>query len=169
MLPNHVAVLKAKEGEFEALSKLDNRVADKVLPLFEIGRLTKDIRARKYIRESSTPTMTYLNRVVEGIGSAWLGRPAMIDCYQWLVDARAENGDHVVAYMVSRLRDAGLSIIPVIGYDRWDNADYQLALKSISPRDDGHYCLRLDRSAIEDSAEPDHFRVLYRIFSTSWT
>ena len=158
MFPSHAVILKAKQGEFEALGNLDAQTKPKVLPLFEVSRLTDAIRARKYISTSSAPTMTHINRVLDEVGKAWLTRPAMVDGYQWAPDARAENGDHVIAYMVSRLSALGVLVIPVIGYDRWDNAEYRLGVQGILPPDDGHYCLRLDSSAIEDVAEPEHFR-----------
>lgn len=158
MLPRHTAILKVNQGELQALRSLDARTAPKVLPLFEVGPLTDAIRQRKYISKSSTPTIAYLNHKLDPVANAWPTRPAMVDGFQWAADARAENGDHVIAYMVSRLRASAVAVIPVIGYDRWSNADYRLGLKSIPPRDDGHYCLRLDSSAIEDAAEPDYFR-----------
>jgi hypothetical protein len=125
--------------------------------MFEVGPVTDAIRERKYMKTSQTPTITYLNRKLDPIASNWAG-PAMVDGYQWAANARTENGDHVIAYMVSRLRNSGISVIPVVGYDRWESVEYQLGLKSIAPRDDGNYCIRLDSSAIEDAAEPEHFQ-----------
>jgi Beta protein len=158
MLPLHTAILRANKGELEALRNLGEQTADKVWPLFEVGRLTDAIRRRKYISTSSTPIMAYLNRVLGPVADTWLHRPCMVDGFHWPADARTENGDHVIAYMVSRLRASGASVTPVVGYDRWSDPDYRLGLQSIEPRDDGHYCLRLDSSAIEDAAEPEHFR-----------
>lgn len=157
MLPRHTAILKANEGELQALRNLDEGTARKILPLFEIGRMTDAIRERKYIQTSSTPTMTYLNRKLDAVGLAWPRHPAMVDGYEWPADARTESGDHVIAHMVERLRAAGVSVIPVVGYDRWGNAEYRAGLQSISPRQDGHYCLRLDTSALDDAAEPELF------------
>jgi hypothetical protein len=158
MLPIHTAILKANQGELKALSNLSEGTARKLLPLFEVGRLTDAIRERKYIQKSGTPTMTYLDRVIKAVATAWPSRPAMVDGYQWLANARVENGDHAITYMVSQLRAMGVSVIPVIGYDRWGNVEYRLGMKAIPARDDGHYCLRLDTSAIEDAAEPEHFQ-----------
>src|SRR5258708_19003729 len=153
MLPLHIAILKANQGERAALANLDDGTARKILPLLEIGRLTDAIRERKYIQKSSTPIMTHLNRVIDAAGGVWSSRPAMVDGYQWLPNARAENRDHLIAYMVERFRAKGTSVIPGVGYDRWGNPDYRLGVQTIRPRDDGHYCLRLDSSAFEDAAE----------------
>ena len=158
MLVSHTAILKANQGELKALANLDEWTSRKVLPLFEVGPITDAVRDRKYMKTSQTPTITYLNRKLDPIASSWTTQPAMVDGYQWAADARAENGDHVIAYMVSRLRASGTSVIPVVGYDRWESYDYRLGLKSIPPRSDGNYCVRLDSSAIEDAAEPEHFK-----------
>ena len=101
-------------------------------PLFEIGRLTDAIRERKYIRESGAPTMTHLNRVFDAVGKAWSARSAMVDGYHWPADARAENGTRNL-YIVKGLRAKGVSVIPVVGYDRWGNAAYKFGLKAIPP------------------------------------
>lgn len=157
MQPRHVSLLKAMEGEFLSLENLDQGTADKFLPMFEIGRLTDTIRERKYMRLSATPIMTYLDRKLAEVGKVWSNRPAMIDGYQWPADMHVENGEHVIAYMVSRLRSLNVSVIPVIGYDRWGQLEYRQGLQNIPARQDGHYCLRLDNSAIEDAAEPELF------------
>ena len=98
MIPKHMVISKANRGELEALTNLDDKTIHKIQPLFEIGRLTDAIRERKYIQTSSTPTMTYLNRVLDAVGNAWSSRSAMVDGYHWAADAHAENGDHVIAY-----------------------------------------------------------------------
>jgi hypothetical protein len=158
MLPSHVSILKANRAELDALANLDSRTAPKTMPLFEVGRLTDAIRERKYIQRSRTPTMTHLNRILDAVGNVWSSRSAMVDGYHWSADACAENGEHVIAHMVAGLRERGVSVIPVVGYDRWGNPMYRFGLKAIPARDDGHFCLRLDSSAVEDAAEPEHFR-----------
>jgi hypothetical protein len=162
MLPSHVSILKANKGELEALAHLDSRTAAKTIPLFEIGRLTEAIRQRKYIQQSRTPTITHLNRVLDAVGNVWSSRHAMVDGYHWSADASTENGEHVIAYMIARLRAKNVSVIPVLGYDRWGNAAYRFGLKAIPARDDGHFCLRLDSSAVEDAAEPELFQETIR-------
>lgn len=158
MLASHTIILKANKGEVKALTNLDGRTARRVLPLFEVGILTDAVRESKYMKASQTPTLTYLNRKLDPISGSWSAGPVMVDGYQWAADSRVENGDHVIAYMVSRLRASGVSVIPVVGYDRWGSVEYRQGLKSIPPRGDGNYCLRLDSSAIEDAAEPGHFQ-----------
>src|SRR5713226_1503226 len=111
----YVVLLKAKKGEFRALLNTSAIVARRVLPLFEIGRITEDLRLRKYMRESETPTITYLDRVVAGIANCWAGREAMLDGYYWPPEASTEQGEHVLAYAVQKLEEAGVTTVPVVG------------------------------------------------------
>lgn len=52
----------------------------------------------------------------------------------------------------------GVDAVPVVGYDRWGVQEYQYALKSISRMHKGKFCIRLDHTAFEDSAEPEYFK-----------
>jgi hypothetical protein len=151
----HVVVLKAKGGEFVALRNLDTSTSDRVIPLFDIGRIPEKTFALQYMQKSSAPISTYLDRVIKGICSAWPNRPAMIDMYQWKPDASVEDGSHVLAYVVDSLSNAGMPILPVVGYDRWQDAVYQQSLVGIFQGKDYSCCIRLDSTALEDLAEPD--------------
>lgn len=151
----HIVVLKAKGGEFDALKNLDASTSDRVIPLFDIGRITEDTYARQYMKKSSAPISTYLDRVINGIYSAWPTRPAMIDMYQWKPDASVESGSHVLAYVVDSLSGMGMPVLTVIGYDRWQDAIYRQSLIGIFQGKDRSCCIRLDSTALEDLAEPD--------------
>lgn len=161
MTPIHVVILKPNQGELGAIKSLNDSTMRKLLLCFDVGRLTDKIRERKFIKRSKTPVIAYLNYITNNIAEALQFRPdtqVMIDGFQWPADSLAENGDHVVAYMTSRLRSFGVAVIPVIGYDRWGHSDYRAGLKNIQPESNGEVCLRLDSSAFEDLAEPGHFR-----------
>jgi hypothetical protein len=157
MFPHHIAILKANTGELTALERLDSSTAQKILPLFEVGRLTDAIRLRKYILNSSAPVMTHIDRVLAKVAATWGGRAAMLDGYDWAPDARVENGEHAIAYMVRTLIAHGVPVIPVVGYDRWADQSYRIGIRSVPSREDGHYCLRLDSGAVEDADEPELF------------
>jgi hypothetical protein len=154
----HIVILKAKEGEFNALKNLDASTSDRVIPFFDIGRITADTYARQYMQKSSAPISTYLDRVITGIYSAWPTRPAMIDMYQWKPDASVEGGSHVLAYVVDSLSKMGMPVLPVIGYDRWQDAVYRQSFIGILQGKDYNCCIRLDSTALEDLAEPDLLR-----------
>ncbi|MDX2142512.1 MAG: beta family protein [Rhodospirillaceae bacterium] len=167
MSTTHFAILKANQGELEALKHLDSNTARKITPLFEIGQITDAIRERKYMRTSKTPVMTYLSRALDAIGKVWVAKTAMIDGFNWAADATVESGQHAMAYLVQGLAARGVVVIPLVGYDRWGNDIYRLGIASIPAPIDGRYCLRLDSSAMEDAAEPDHFKeVISHIIET---
>lgn len=84
------------------------------------------------------------------------GAPAtmFVDAFQWPADAQLVTGDHVISFLISAIRAAGLKPTPVIGYDRWESADYRLALSNVGPGPGGRYGIRLDRSVMEDIYDP---------------
>lgn len=145
-------------GEFTALANTRPEVVDRTLPLFDIGRLTNDILQRKYLAGSRSPIETHLDRVAESIVRSWPFRRAMIDAYYWPPGALTENGDHVVAHMTRRLKEAGMPVVPLFGYAQWNNEVYQTSMRALNFAAESSYCLRLDRDAIEDAAEPEFFR-----------
>ncbi|GAB6966825.1 hypothetical protein JCM25156A_08620 [Komagataeibacter kakiaceti JCM 25156] len=158
MSATHISILKANQNELEAIYHLDDRSSDKLSILFEIDPPSESVRSRKYMKESENPTITYLDRKIDEIADHWPQRPAMIDGFRWAPDARAENGEHVIPYIISRLTAAGNPVTPVIGYDRWESAEYRLALKNIPLCQINGWCLRLDITAIEDFSEPEFFQ-----------
>lgn len=156
-IATHTPILKVKKGELQALATLDDRTADRVIPIFEVGRLTDAIRARRYMRESRTPTISYLDRSLAGISEVWGNRVAMIDGFEWAPQARTESGTPVIPYMVDTLRRSGTPVVPIAGYDRWSNLDYREGLSGIEPHRGREWCFRFDRTAIEDASEPEFF------------
>jgi hypothetical protein len=156
-LATHTAILKARKGELQALATLDGRTLDRVQPIFEIGRLTDQIRERKYMRESRTPTISYLDRALAGVSEVWGDRVAVIDGFEWAPQARTESGDSVIPYMVDRLRRYGTPVVPVVGYDRWSNSDYRAGLVSVEAHRGRDWYFRFDKTAVEDASEPDYF------------
>lgn len=155
--PKHVPLLRANDGECEALTNLDGRTRRRILPLFEVGPITESILERRYMQLSPTPTITHINRTLQKVVGAWFGQVAMVDCYQWAADARTETGIHVLTHAARYLRANGVPVVPVVGYDRWENRDYQAGLRSVGGHEGTGFCLRLDSIAIEDSLDPDHF------------
>lgn len=158
MTVHYVPILKAKKGEFDALAKTRGDVSRQLLPLFEIGQVSEaSVQNLKYLRESRTPLLTCLERVASRASDVWRGRSAMIDGFYLDPAASVETGEHIISFMAGRLSAAGVRMIPVIGYDRWESSPYRLSLSDVVSRMPGQCCLRLDAQAIEDSADPDFF------------
>lgn len=158
MIPSYVPLLKALKSEFQAVAEMAKEDARSSLPLFEVSRMGENILKAKRFENCAEIKTAYLNEVVSGIADVWGGRTAMVDAYHWAASATIENGEHILPYIYSTLDTLGVSVIPVIGYDRWEDETYRLALQSLDVPIDRTYCLRLDSTAVEDSAEPDFFQ-----------
>lgn len=157
MIPTYVPLLKALKSEFEAIAKMRPAVRRKTRPLFEVGRIGKNIVEAKRFEGCQALTTAYLDEVADGIARVWSGRLAMVDAYQWPADSTVESGEHVLPYIYGRLESMGVRVIPVIGYDRWGNQTYRAAMEGVDVPEARSYCLRLDTNAIEDAAEPEFF------------
>lgn len=154
MNTTYFPILKALKAEFTALENAKPSNARNIVPLFEFPKLPD----RKKYRESSTPITDFINDTCEGIGEAWTGKSAMFDTYHWSPTATTEQGDHIIPYAYDSLTSVGVETVPVVGYDRWGVQEYQLALRTISMVHNGNFCIRLDHTAFEDSAEPNFFQ-----------
>lgn len=158
MIENYLPILKAKKGEFDALGFASQIQSAKMLPLFEISKIGKQITNAKRFSGSTDITSDYLNEIAERIANRRKGLPAMVDSYQWQPDAHTSSGEHIMTYMHNRLRQLGVISLPVIGYDRWESSQYQMAMQNLQLDQGSYYCLRLDSHAIDDSEEPDFFK-----------
>lgn len=136
----YVPVMAAKRGEFTALTNLQSSASAKIIPFFELPSKKPEERlVEKKIARTAT-----------NAGKAWLNRTAFLDISKWSSNARTESGIHVVEYAFSQFRSKGVAVLPVIGYDRWDDPDYSQALKNIQQTYKTTPCIRLDREAIND-------------------
>ncbi len=152
MTPIYMPVLKAKRGEFTALSNLAPEVAEQCWPLFEIP-LPPDPQARK--KTSPTPKRDCLDRAIKGILSVRTGLGAAIDISAWSPNAQIESGEHVLSYAVKELSKGGVAVSPVIGFDRWDDLDYQAAFATMKLQAGCGFVIRFDKTSIDDTKDVD--------------
>lgn len=150
----YVPILKAKTAEFTALAHVADADAASTLPLMEIPRFPAQ---RAKFKQSSTPITDYLDEVIEYIAESWAGRTLMIDPRLWSPEATTESGEHVVPYVCKALQEEGVVAYPVINSDLWDSAPYRRALGNVDIGSQGFYCIRLDKEAISDAVDEDHF------------
>lgn len=151
MNTTYFPILKALGAEFTALENTKPGNATNIIPLFELPKVPD----RKKYRESSTPITEFIDDTSEEIGRLWAGKYAMFDAYHWSPTATNEQGEHIIPYAYHALEFMGVQAVPVVGYDRWGILEYQMALQSIARTHKGKFCIRLDHTAFEDSAEPD--------------
>src|SRR5690606_22034453 len=114
-------------------------------------------RGTKKYRNSLTPISDYFDEVAKSIGTSWKGGPIMADAFNWGPSNAVETGEQAIAYLYAGLRSEGLTVIPVVGYDRWDDQVYRLTMRNLDLSDAPYVCLRLEASAIEDAIEPEVF------------
>lgn len=157
MVANYIPIYKAKPGEFKAVAKAKKAHDRRMLPLFEICRIGKSVREAKRFKECTALTCAYLDEVADQISQVRKGKSVMVDAFQWKADSVTETGEHILPYVYSRLESLGVSVIPVIGYDRWDSDVYRISMQNFEVKDGSYYCLRLDSHAIEDAEDPVFF------------
>jgi len=148
--PIYVPMLRAKAGEFVALKNLSNRAKSGILPLLDIPENTSKAKVPKTDSE-------HLASIVESISSIWKNRPLILDAFSWSPNASTDEGEHIITYLQSTLEAKGVEVSPVIGYDRWDDLDYQAAISEIVLPQGRHFCLRLDDDALHDIIDIDYF------------
>lgn len=155
MNPIYFPVLKAKDAEFEALRRSPD-VNGSMIPLFEVPKFNPTLK--KYVDDTS-PMISFLSEVSRKISEIRSGQFAMFDTYHWQIPGQTvETGQHHLYYIYNYLMRSGVNAVPVVGYDRWEDGDYRSALRSISKVHQGKFCIRLDRFAFDDSADPEHFQ-----------
>ncbi|GJG93878.1 beta family protein [Cupriavidus pauculus] len=136
----YVPVMAAKRGEFTALANLRTSISEKIIPVFELpSKKPEAIQHEKKIA-----------RTAIGAGKAWANRLAFLDISKWSPDARTESGIHVLEFAFGQFRTEGVVVQPVVGYDRWDDPAYSLALKNIRKAYQITPCIRLDLEAIKE-------------------
>lgn len=150
MKPIYVPILKAKQGEFDALVHLSERASNQIIPWFDIPQLN-DKNREKFEKCSKPPIQSFLNDISFNIAKAWSGRPLLcetksifIDFPQWLPDVQTENGEHIIPYLLNQLERCNVNVNPVIRCDIWGELVYVNALKNIKLENGRNFCIRLD-------------------------
>ena len=146
MNPIYVPILAAKQGEFSALLNLQSTVSGRIMPLFNVPNPGNEKSLEDAIAKSAVKT-----------GKAWSGREAFLDIVKWKPNARTESGIHVLEFAFSQFRSQGVTVHPVVAYDRWDDHEYSQALKNIRASHSVMFCIRLDSEAIEDMGDLPYF------------
>jgi Beta protein len=136
----YVPVMAAKRGEFTALSNLQGSVSERAMPLFELPSKKQGAKA---VEKS-------VSRTALNAGKSWGGRSAFLDISKWSTHARTESGIHILEYAFTQFRSNDVMVHPVVGYDRWDDPAYVLALQNLRKSYPVTPCIRLDREAVQD-------------------
>lgn len=157
MTPIYLPILKSLTSEYEASKNMDEAYAAVIHPLFDVPVISENRQKAKKYQNSFTPKSDYLDEVAESIAKSWKGDVVLADDFNWAPDTTVETGEHVMAHLYAGLKARGVNVAPVVGYDRWDDPLYQLAMRGLDLSGAPYVCFRLEASAVEDAAEPDIF------------
>jgi len=160
---NYVPILRAKDGEFNALRYMDDHVSRSVMPLLEVqkqpspkpvkpkpGAMAKPPKPPKLLQD-------YLSDVAAKLADAHKDRPFFVDMFAFGPADKVENGEHAYTYFCGELHSHAMNFHAVIGIDRWSNPAYRTAIGHTLAMNGGKALLRLEAEDLEDMADPEMF------------
>lgn len=156
---SYAPILKALPSEITALGELDPKIFNELCPLidFPLGLNPEVQKIPKKYHNSTALIEDQLVEKCEKIAKIFKDKLLMVDNYRWQPDSQIETGELVISKIANNLIDNNVNVIPVIGYDRWDNAQYRQFYKTMHFTKAPFYCLRLDKTAFEESSDLVHF------------
>lgn len=139
----YLPILRAKQGEFEAVRALSPDARSRLVPLFDVpDPVPKD-----------GPSLDdYLAKCAQGIHRAWdPARATYVDAHDLALNLRTASGAQPIDFLFNLLRMHGSKAIPVTGTEAERGRKYLAAVREVVARDHMGACLRL---AEDDIAEP---------------
>lgn len=152
----YTPILKAKKGEFNALSHLSERAKNQIIPLFDIPIIKEE---KEGIESSLHKTANNIEKVWASHSSHDEQKSIFIDFPRWIPNAQTENGEHVIPYLCNRLEQLNIQVNPVVRYDCWEDSIYMNAIKGMRLKKGNNFCIRLDMDSdtvADIKADPDH-------------
>lgn len=140
---HYVPMLRARQGEFGALSEIGVPSKSKMTPLFDIPAAQWDFDKDA----PSKPIHEYLPTFPEKIRKSW----GLGFCFVDLLDLEGElmpDGSHPVSLFFKQAADEDMSAIPVVGLQR--SQPYLIAVREVVRRDGRGVCVRIDNNDLEN-------------------
>lgn len=134
---HYVPVLKWRQGEYMALSRLTAAIKDWVTPLFEVPTEAWDFEAEAPAKSLDD----HLAKFGVRLKQKWDARRCFVDSPFIDGAAKMANGTHHFAHIFDLIRVAGANAVPVLGLGR--HSSYVTAVKSIVQQDESGACIRL--------------------------
>lgn len=106
----YVPVLGWRQGEYQALWRLDTQVQDKIVPLICIPDVEFDFADREPRRTLDEHVKPFVRR----FNIKWGNRPAWIALHDNIAMGRMHNGNHVFDYIFDGLRSHHAYVAPVL-------------------------------------------------------
>lgn len=145
----YVPILKWRQGEYQALLRMQNELKQRMLPLLELCPPEYDFEAKKLKKTIDEQLSTFAKR----LKAKWGERPAYVDGFHLDANDRMSDGRHPLTYIFDEVRHLGGHVIPVTGLDR-DEA-YQDAVRAAAMVDGSGICLRVSLDELADDSFGD--------------
>tara|TARA_B100000959_G_C14991595_1_gene628153 strand:- start:2007 stop:3077 length:1071 start_codon:yes stop_codon:yes gene_type:complete len=154
---HYVPILKAKDGEFGALSELPEEIKSRISPVIDIF----NSKSKKSLEDQ-------LIRIANKIKTSWgCDRPIFVDLFGIDLKKQVSGGEHPLNFTFDRLRQLNVKAIPTTGFDR-DEA-YNETLKNIIRQDNRGTCIRLLTDDMESVDElKDNLKSLLSYLNISY-
>ncbi|MFN3817048.1 beta family protein [Brevundimonas sp.] len=142
----YVPVLKWRQGEYQALLRLDTATKDHVVPLIEVTPPEWDFEQHKFRKTIDGQLAPFASRLEK----KWGSRLAFLDTSLLKPTERMVGGVHPLTYLLDAVRARDGVVIPVTGLER-DLAHYN-ALASAMAVDGQGVAVRVSLDEIADAA-----------------
>jgi hypothetical protein len=147
---HYVPFLKGKQGELDALSKIERRDREHLTPLIEIGPIDIDPKTGARVKSLDETLEGVAAKIVNAWGSLDF---CFVDLPEFEPTARVEDGRHPVARFFDEAKTVDLAALPVTGLDR-DRPQLEAVAEAISWGRNG-VGVRLRRAELQDPAALD--------------
>ncbi len=134
---HYVPVLKWRQSEYQAITKLDEETKNMLTPLFEIPKETWDFEKKQAAKSVDEHLSTFGKR----LKAKWGVRRCFVDSCHLNGDVCMEDGEHHLSYIFGLVRKEGANAIPVVGLGQ--ASSYIATAKQIIALDKKGACLRL--------------------------
>ncbi|WP_323773612.1 beta family protein [Alcanivorax sp.] len=124
----YMPILKWRQGEYQALLRLEDKYKDVVLPLFVIPPVEYDFEEKKPKKTVQEHIEPFSSRYK----SKWGDRAGLIDLHESLESELMDNGSSVIEFIFESLHSDGLSAIPVVRLSH--GKPYIESIRSISEK-----------------------------------
>jgi hypothetical protein len=143
---DYVPVLKWRQGEYQALLRLDEARSDRVVPLIEVTPPEFDFEEGKEKKTLEKQLEPFAKR----LKAKWGSRPAFLETSLLKPTARMPGGVHPLTYLLEQAREHGGWLTPVTSLER-DLAHYNAVAAAVKVDGRGIAI----RCSLEEIADPD--------------
>lgn len=141
---HYVPILRWKQGEYLAVSRLSSTAKDFITPLIEVPEIGFDFETKALAKSLDEHLVPFATRIKK----YWQMRPCFVDLKLIDPSTRMAGGLHPVSLVFDELRAMNCKAIPVTGINR--TPLYQQAVQRAVSQDNRGFCLRI---SIEDAAK----------------